>query len=310
MNDILGMIALPWSPSSPCSRSMSLSRWCQSCPSCSWSLASSTTKHIRQYRRASRKASGIVTGFIGEFFGAVQAVKVATAEDSVLRHFNEINNTRRKVVVRERLFNTILGSLFRNAVDLGTGMILILAGQAMVRGTFTVGDFSLFVFMLGGISELTTFSGLLVARYKQISVSVERMSRLMEGAPPEALTEPGPVYLDGKLPEVIYPEKTPEDRLELLEVKGLTYRYPSSENGIEDISLCLRPGTLTVITGRIGRARRHCCGLFLGCYRVMPAKYSGMGHPSRMQAPGSHLHDVPTRRRCHACSAIRCVTIS
>lgn len=227
-------------------------------------LASSTTKHIEQYRRASRKASGIVTGFIGEFFGAVQAVKVATAEDSILRHFNEINNTRRQVVVRERLFNTILGSLFRNAVDLGTGIILILAGQAMVRGTFTVGDFSLFVFMLGGISELTTFSGLLVARYKQISVSVERMSRLMEGAPPEALTEPGPVYLDGKLPEVIYPEKTPEDRLELLEVKGLTYRYPGSENGIEDISLCLRPGTLTVITGRIGSGKTTLLRVLLG----------------------------------------------
>ncbi len=54
-------------------------------------LASSTTKRIEQYRRASRKASGIVTGFICEFLGAVQAVKVATAEDSVLRHFNEIN---------------------------------------------------------------------------------------------------------------------------------------------------------------------------------------------------------------------------
>lgn len=227
-------------------------------------LASSTTKRIEQYRRASRKASGIVTGFIGEFFGAVQAVKVATAEDSVLGHFDEINNARRKVVIRERLFNTILGSLFRNAVDLGTGMILILAGQAMVRGTFTVGDFSLFVFMLGGISELTTFSGLLVARYKQISVSVERMSRLMEGAPPEALTEPGPVYLDGKLPEVIYPEKTPEDRLDLLEVKGLAYRYPSSDNGIDDISLCLRPGTLTVITGRIGSGKTTLLRALLG----------------------------------------------
>ena len=66
----------------------------------------------------------------------------------------------------------MLHSLFRNAVSLGTGIILILAAQAMQEGSFTVGDFALFVFYFDFISDLTTFAGLLVARYKQISVSV------------------------------------------------------------------------------------------------------------------------------------------
>lgn len=273
-------------------------------------LASSTTKRIEQYRRASRKASGIVTGFIGEFFGAVQAVKVATAENSVLDHFDEINNARRKVVVRERLFNTILGSLFRNAVDLGTGVILILAGRSMVRGSFTVGDFSLFVFMLGGISELTTFSGLLVARYKQIGVSVERMSRLMEGAPPEALTEAGPVYMDGKFPEVVYPEKTADDHLDLLEVKGLGYRYPNSANGIEDIALCLRPGTLTVVTGRIGSGKTTLLRVLLGLLPETAARSIGTARRSMMQGTGSLRPGAPTRRRFPVYSATHCATTS
>ena len=227
-------------------------------------IANSATKRIEQYRRASRKASGIVTGFIGEFFGAVQAVKVATAEDSVLKHFDKINDERRKVAIKDRLFQTLLSSLFRNAVDLGTGVILILAGRAMTDGTFTVGDFSLFVFMLSGISELTTFSGLLVARYKQIGVSVERMSRLMEGAPPEALTEFGPVYMDGNFPAIAYPERSGADRLRSLEVQALSYRYPGSDHGIEDISLTLQPGKLTVVTGRIGAGKTTLLRVLLG----------------------------------------------
>lgn len=227
-------------------------------------LANSATERIERYRRAARKASGIVTGFIGEFFGAVQAVKVATAEESVLKHFDRINDDRRKVVVKDRLFNTLLGSLFRYAVNLGTGIILILAGQAMSAGTFTVGDFSLFVFMLGGISELTTFSGLLVARYKQIGVSVERMGRLMEGAPPEALTAFSPIYVDGILPDIVTPAKSPADRLQLLETEGLTFHYPNSGNGIEDVSLRLQPGTLTVITGRIGSGKTTLLRVLLG----------------------------------------------
>ena len=232
-------------------------------------IANSATERIERYRRASRKSSGIVTGFIGEFFGAVQAVKVATAEESVLKHFDEINAERKKLVVKDRLFHTILGSLFHNAVNLGTGIVLILAGQSMRVGadgaaTFTVGDFSLFIFLLGGISELTTFSGLLVARYKQIGISVERMGRLMEGAPPEALTAFSPVYLDGNFPDVVYPEKTEADYLHSLDVHNLTYRYPSSENGIEDIDLHLEPGTLTIVTGRIGSGKTTLLRALLG----------------------------------------------
>ncbi len=232
-------------------------------------LANSATERIERYRRASRKATGIVTGFIAELFGAVQAVQVATSEESVLRHFDEINEDRKKLSIKDRLFNTILGSLFQNAVNVGTGVILLLAGQYMRAGgdtttVFTVGDFSLFVFLLGGISELTTFTGLLVARYKQISVSVERMGRLMEGAPPEALTAFSPVYLDGKFPDVVYPEKTAADYLRTLDVTGLTYTYPNSENGISDIALHLEPGTLTVITGRVGAGKTTLLRVLLG----------------------------------------------
>ncbi len=70
-----------------------------------------------------------------------------------------------------------------------------------------MGDFALFVFYLEFLSELTAFSGLLVARYHQIGISVERMQRLMEGAPADALVEFSPVYLDGKFPPVVYPHE-------------------------------------------------------------------------------------------------------
>ena len=52
-------------------------------------IAAASTKRIDEYRRASSRATGIITGFIGEFFGAVQAVKVATAEEDVDRAFQE-----------------------------------------------------------------------------------------------------------------------------------------------------------------------------------------------------------------------------
>ena len=97
---------------------------------------------------------------------AVQAVKVATAEDDVIHRFNELNDERRVLSLRDRLFNEILNSIFHNASNLATGVILILAGQAMHAGSFTVGDFALFVYYLEFFSDLTAFSGLLIARYR------------------------------------------------------------------------------------------------------------------------------------------------
>ncbi len=227
-------------------------------------IAAAATNKIEQYRRASRRAAGIVVGFIGEFFGAAQAVKVATAEEGVIRHFRRLNDDRRKVALRDRLFNELLNSIFRNGVNLGTGIILLLAGQAMQRGTFTVGDFALFVFFLDGISEMTTFTGLLVARYKQIGVSIERMMRLMEGAPDKALVEFSPVHLDGTLPPIRYPVKTAGDELQSVEAVGLTYHYPGTDHGIQNINLRLERGSLTVVTGRVGSGKTTLLRTLLG----------------------------------------------
>ena len=169
-------------------------------------IASAASSRIEHYRRASRQAAGQVTGFIGELFGAVQAVKVAAAEQSVIEHFGDLNDERGRLAVRERLFDALLELIWRNTGNLGTGMVLILSGQAMRSGAFSLGDFALFVYLLQSMSDLTTFAGMLAARYKQLNVSVERMYRLMEGAPLEALVEHSKVNLDGPLPRVDYPQ--------------------------------------------------------------------------------------------------------
>ena len=236
-------------------------------------VANIATSRIEHYRRASRQATGKVTGFIGEFFGAVQAVKVATAEKDIISHFHKINDERRKLTIREKLFDEILGSIYRNTSTLSTGVILVLVGQSMRTGNFTLGDFSLFVYLLQSMGDLTTFGGMLWARYKQMDVSVKRMYRLMENAPLNALVEHSKVDLAGELPEVTYPTKTASDRLNELVADHLTFHYPDSVNGIEDISLKVKRGSLTVITGRIGSGKTTLLRALLG---LLPVESGGI----------------------------------
>jgi ATP-binding cassette subfamily B protein len=147
---------------------------------------------------------------------------------------------------------------------LGTGVILVLVGQSMRAGTFTLGDFSLFVYLLQSMGDLTTFAGMLAARYKQLNVSVQRMYDLMENAPLDALIQRAPVQLAGPLPDVTYATKSASDRLSELVADQLTFHYPHSTNGIEGIDLTLKQGSLTVLTGRIGSGKTTLLRTLLG----------------------------------------------
>ena len=254
-------------------------------------IANLATRRIEHYRTASRQAAGKVTGFIGEFFGAVQAVKVATAENNVIDHFHKLNDERRRLTIREKLFDDVLGSIYRNTSTIGTGIILILVGQSMRAGSFTLGDFSLFVYLLQSMSDLTTFAGMLAARYKQLDVSIQRMYRLMENAPLTALVEHSKVDLEGDLPEVIYPAKIDSDRLSELVAKQLTFHYPDSSNGIEDVNLTLKRGTVTVITGRIGSGKTTLVRALLGLLPIESGEIRWNGN--LIASPGDYF--VPPR---------------
>jgi ATP-binding cassette subfamily B protein len=226
--------------------------------------ANLATRNVEKYRQANRRAAGSVTDFIGEIFGSAQAVKVATAEPHVIRRFGELNEARRRAALRDRLFNELLDSVFRNVVHLGTGAILLLAGKEMQAGAFTVGDFALFVYYLGFVIDFTGLIGVRWAWYKQVGVSFGRLVKLLADAPPENLVEHSLVYMRGPLPPVEYTLKTEAHRLETLEAIGLTYLFPGSQRGIRDVSLRLERGSFTVITGRIGSGKTTLLRTLLG----------------------------------------------
>jgi ATP-binding cassette subfamily B protein len=221
-------------------------------------------KKIEKYRQAMRGATGQVTGFLGEMFGAVQAVKVATAESRMIAHFRSLNDARRAAGVKDRFFTELLDSVFHNTANLGTGVILLLAAAEMRAGTFTVGDFALFVYYLGFVTDFTGLIGSRWAWYKRTGVSLDRLVELLQDAPPESVVEHKPVYMHGELPEVPYTPKRASHRLEILMATGLAYRYPDSGRGIEGVDLRLARGTFTVVTGRIGSGKTTLLRALLG----------------------------------------------
>jgi ATP-binding cassette subfamily B protein len=213
--------------------------------------------HLLDTYRQGRLALDAATGFLGEAFGAVQAVKIAGAEEGVVDHLATLNRARAQVEVRQVFYRDLLFALNNSVVNFGIGVMLFMAGAAIGQGTFTVGDFALFVSYLWFTTQVPSEIGTFYGDYKTQAVSIERLMELVRPEPPSVLVEPHPIYDSGPLPNVIFPIKTPADWLESLELQNLSYRYPASENGraLNGVSFRLGRGDFVVITGRVGSGK-------------------------------------------------------
>ena len=223
---------------------------------------------IRRYRRATREATGRITSFIGEVFGGVQAVKVASAEEDVIRHFDELNEERRGVAVKDALFGEIFRSVNANMVNVGIGLILLIVAEKMRANTFTAGDLALFVTYLGRLSWNMFFFGDVIAQHKRAGVSFERLGQLTPLAPSDVSVVGNPLYMQSDAPEVPIRQKRRNDKFRVLSTRELTYRYPSTGRGIEDVSLEVRRGEFVVVTGKIGSGKTTLLRALLGLVEV------------------------------------------
>ena len=221
---------------------------------------------IGRYRQDSRESTGRVTGNLGELLGAVQAVQVAGTEVQAVGHFGRLGHARRRSLVKEGVFESVLGSMYETVVNLTTGAILIAAAGLMRSGDLTVGDLALFLVYIrtGMLSYFPIWIGWMVADLERSGVSLKRLVELIPGQLTESLVTTRPLYLRGALPEVPMIRKSDHHRLVSVETKGLTYLNPGSERGIRDVGLRLKRGSITVITGRTGAGKTTLLETLLG----------------------------------------------
>ena len=249
------------------------------------------TRFFRGYfhstRQASREASGAVTGFVTEMLGAVLAIQVASTQRLVARRMDVLADRRRHWYVREILLDLMNRLVAGMSVRVSVGTVMIVSAGLLVAGEISVGDFVLFVSYAMG-HALSTFpagAGRIAAELKRSRVSLDRLLELVAEGEGEKLVSRAP----GSPIGVAAP--TSSSSLRHLDVRGLSYAYPSTGRGIHDIDLSLERGTMTVITGRIGSGKTTLLETVLG---LLPADRGDVlwnGEP--LQAPNEFM--VPPR---------------
>jgi len=190
---------------------------------------------IRRVRRALREATGRVTDFVGETFQAVQSVQGAGREASMVRAFARLGDVRRRAAIRDALLAEVFKNVNDNMVHLATGVILLVGAGAMQRGTFTVGDFALFVTFLPRLTGTVSFLG-------------------AAGAGPEVVVADAELHLQGEVPPFTDPRPRRVPLAEL-RVERLSVRHGDGTTAVHDASFTLRRGGFTVVTGAVGSGK-------------------------------------------------------
>lgn len=234
---------------------------------------------IAAYRTAAREATEDVTGYLGEVFGAVQSIKVAGAEPSMLAEFDRRNDRRRGLMVADRTLESVTDAMGRNMVNVAIGLVLVMAaGSLATPSGMTVGEFALFTYLVSHLGMAAWHAGMYTALLRQTGVSVDRMLDLMPGAELGDLTRPQPLEHQVVAPRIQSPASfgpggtrsatgaargnadAHDVGAPLLSVRGLTHAFDSAdpdgvEPGVRNVDLDVHRGELVVVTGRVAAGK-------------------------------------------------------
>lgn len=232
-------------------------------------IASLLGDRLRAWRIAERTATARVTGFVGDVFGGIGAVKVGAAEEAVVRRFERLGDERAAAARRDQVGTQLSQALGGITANAGIGLALLLTAPAMRRGDLDVGDIGLFMTYAGVVASLPRVSVRWFAWQRQAEISAARLGRLTSDRNPDGASAVVRTHLRHGPPPFEAMRLPPpgrrrgDERLDHLSVTGLDVRLDAA-HPLRGVDLEVRRGELVVVTGPIGSGKSVLLRALLG----------------------------------------------
>lgn len=220
------------------------------------------TAKIKENRKLNREVHEKVSETISDITSSIQTIKTSGARESILKHYEKINDKRLKFVLKDKLFESSIQAVIGSTVYIGTAVMMLVASKSMIKGEFLIGDFSMFVCYLGTLADCVNRVMELVAETKQAEVSYDRIIEVIGKENEVELIEYSHLQPFGEMEEFKYESKE-KATLENLEVRGINYKH-DEKNGIYDVDFNVKKGELLVIAGGVGSGKSTLLNVLMG----------------------------------------------
>ncbi|MCB0978968.1 MAG: ABC transporter ATP-binding protein [Acidimicrobiales bacterium] len=232
-------------------------------------IAYALGERLRAWRLAERAATARVTGFVGDLFGGIGAVKVNAAEAAAVGRFEHLGDERAVAARRDQVgtqLSEALGGITSNA---GIGLALLLTAPALRRGDIGVGDIGLFMTYAGVVASLPRMSVRWFTFQRQAEISTVRLGRLATGHDPDRASAKVQTHLRSGPPPFARVElpapglRQGDDRLERVAIRDL-HVHLDDGHPVRGIDLDVGRGELVVVTGPVGSGKSVLLRAMLG----------------------------------------------
>ncbi len=190
--------------------------------------------------------------FVTEYVAGMETVKALQMEPHLRGRYDELLATYLSAGFATRqLANTY--NVMANALEQVMTLAILCAGALLVmeNSGFTIGMLVAFQMFAGRLSQPMLRLAGLWQEFQQASIAVKRLGDVMD-APAE--------------PYAIQPSRAP-DTAGQVKIAGLAFRYSPDQPWLfRNLSLALRPGMITVLTGSSGSGKSTLAKLLLGYY--------------------------------------------
>jgi ATP-binding cassette subfamily B protein len=200
---------------------------------------------VKGYARQAQEAMSELTSHLTETLSGMEVVKAFTLEESQAARFESSNETFLRKSMSEALARGGIGIAATLTGGIGGALLLWVGGAKVAQGQLTYGELVLFLSVMAMVLRPTIYLGWVLSLFQRGMASLERLDELFDAplaiAPPAEPATRGPVQ-------------------GAVEVRGLTYRYPTARGAerrlaLEEVSVSVPQGNALGLTGRIGSGK-------------------------------------------------------
>lgn len=191
-----------------------------------------------------------LTSMVQEMLGGNRVIKAFAIEDSSLNRFSKVSYEAYEKNMELAKVQSVFVPVTHLLPLVGYVIALYFAGQYIMQGNMTVGEFTAFISYLGMLIMPISGLGYLINMLQRGAASMDRILAFLAQEKDEADTMQG-VGAGGTS----------------IEVRGLTFCYPQEEKAcLEDISFTVKEGGFVGIVGMTGAGKSTLLRLLLKLY--------------------------------------------
>lgn len=222
-------------------------------------------KHLTDNRKKYRESVAATSALLGNILKNVSQIRIQGAEELVIQQLKKADQIRLKATIKDSMLRELILCLHKNAISIGTAILMGFYCYLAYDGYFSLKEFSLFIYYLNFISGSIQYLGSIIIDQKATQVSIENLNEISRFIPAKSL-------FIKDLFSISRDEQIHKESFSVLEVRDLSYTIPSGKPVLNQINLRVNHGELIVITGKVASGKTTLLRSILGLLEQQQGK--------------------------------------